>query len=152
MTSIRGLAPGVQYVFAIAALAEGGGVERAARLPTDMYGRRKVGGTYAFIYLFIHSFLFIDLMSIFRSRCTYYVYRSLNFILLLFILSLQPVDGAFTSAFSVYTRIIATPLFDIDFGLFNANQTLNHSFIHQNNNVGPTGDFGTNYYIKAYFC
>jgi hypothetical protein len=43
MTSIRGLAPGVQYVFAIAALAEGGGVERAARLPTDMYGRRKVG-------------------------------------------------------------------------------------------------------------
>lgn len=57
-------------------------------------------------------------------------------------LCIQPVDGAFTSAFSVYTGIVATPLFDIDFGLFNANQTLNHSFIHQNNNVGPTGDYG----------
>jgi hypothetical protein len=42
MTSVRGLEPATQYVFSIAALAEGGGVEKAARLPTDMYGRREV--------------------------------------------------------------------------------------------------------------
>lgn len=38
-TSIRGLEPATQYVFAIAALAEGGSTG-AAKLPTDLYGRR----------------------------------------------------------------------------------------------------------------
>ena len=38
-TSIRGLEPSTQYVFSIAALAEGGSTG-AAHLPTDLYGRR----------------------------------------------------------------------------------------------------------------
>ena len=41
-TSIRGLAPATEYVFAIAALSEGAFPERAANLPTDLYGRRLV--------------------------------------------------------------------------------------------------------------
>lgn len=36
-TSVRGLQPGTEYAFAIAAVAEGAG---AAALPTDLYGRR----------------------------------------------------------------------------------------------------------------
>lgn len=39
-TSIRGLKPGTEYVFAIAAMSEGAYHERSASLPTDLYGRR----------------------------------------------------------------------------------------------------------------
>jgi len=39
-TSIRGLQPGTEYVFAIAAMSEGAVQEHAASLPTDLYGRR----------------------------------------------------------------------------------------------------------------
>eukprot|EP01041_Mallomonas_annulata_P008232 gene8232-16928_t len=39
-TSIRGLQPGTEYVFAIAALSEGAVIEKSASLPTDLYGRR----------------------------------------------------------------------------------------------------------------
>ncbi|CAM9989648.1 unnamed protein product, partial [Ectocarpus fasciculatus] len=44
-TSIRGLEPSTQYVFAIAALAEGGSTD-AAHLPTDLYGRRAPAKNY----------------------------------------------------------------------------------------------------------
>jgi hypothetical protein len=37
---VRGLAPGTEYVFAIAPLSEGAFPEGAANLPTDLYGRR----------------------------------------------------------------------------------------------------------------
>tara|TARA_A100001015_G_C15025406_1_gene730229 strand:+ start:1343 stop:2833 length:1491 start_codon:yes stop_codon:yes gene_type:complete len=39
-TSVRGLKPGTGYVFAIAAISEGVFHEKAANLPTDLYGRR----------------------------------------------------------------------------------------------------------------
>ena len=39
-TSIRGLQPNTEYSFAIAAISEGAHHERAASLPTDLYGRR----------------------------------------------------------------------------------------------------------------
>lgn len=39
-TSVRGLRPGTEYVFAIAAMSEGAFHEQAALLPTDLYGRR----------------------------------------------------------------------------------------------------------------
>ena len=39
-TSIRGLKPGTEYVFAVAAISEGVVHERAANLQTDLYGRR----------------------------------------------------------------------------------------------------------------
>ena len=39
-TSVRGLTPGTEYVFAIAPMAEGAYHEKAASLPTDLYGRR----------------------------------------------------------------------------------------------------------------
>ncbi len=39
-TSVRGLTPGTEYVFAIAPMAEGAYHEQSASLPTDLYGRR----------------------------------------------------------------------------------------------------------------
>lgn len=44
MTSVRGLSPGTEYVFAIAAVSEGAYHERSASLPTDLYGRRDLTG------------------------------------------------------------------------------------------------------------
>ena len=41
-TSVKGLEPNTEYVFAIAAISEGATHERAASLPTDLYGRRDV--------------------------------------------------------------------------------------------------------------
>jgi hypothetical protein len=38
-TSVRGLTPGTEYIFAIAAIAEGA-IQQTAILPTDLYGRR----------------------------------------------------------------------------------------------------------------
>mmetsp|Transcript_6182 Transcript_6182/g.8636 ORF Transcript_6182/g.8636 Transcript_6182/m.8636 type:complete len:1059 (+) Transcript_6182:817-3993(+) len=49
-TSVRGLEPATEYVFAIAAIAEG---HTSANLPTDLYGRRDVvGGGDSFIGTF----------------------------------------------------------------------------------------------------
>ena len=39
-SSVRGLQPATEYVFAIAAIAEGAHNEKAAHLATDLYGRR----------------------------------------------------------------------------------------------------------------
>jgi hypothetical protein len=40
-TSVRGLTPGTEYIFAIAAISEGAVKEQSAILPTDLYGRRE---------------------------------------------------------------------------------------------------------------
>lgn len=40
-TSVRGLEPATEYVFAVAAMSEGAFNEASAALPTDLYGRRK---------------------------------------------------------------------------------------------------------------
>lgn len=44
-TSIRGLEPGTEYIFAIAAVSEGSYHERAATWPTDLYGRRDLSSS-----------------------------------------------------------------------------------------------------------
>jgi len=43
-TSVRGLMPNTEYIFAIAAVSEGAHHEKSANLPTDLYGRRKLTG------------------------------------------------------------------------------------------------------------
>eukprot|EP01038_Epipyxis_sp_PR26KG_P006359 gene6359-8759_t len=91
-TSIRGLEPATEYVFAIAAMSEG---SHNAKLPTDLYGRR------------------------------------------------SPTPDAMLSAFSIYTNITATLLFDFDFGIFGANMTLNNSGSTYSNSLGPTGQYGS---------
>ena len=93
-TSVRGLKPATEYVFAIAPIAEGAYHEQSASLPTDLYGRR------------------------------------------------NPVDGAMIGTFSPYTNVTATVLFDFDFGLFNANKTLNSSGSTESASLGATGMWG----------
>jgi hypothetical protein len=97
-SSVRGLTPDTEYVFAVAAVSEGVHHEKSANLPTDLYGRRKLTG------------------------------------------------NAMVGAFSAYTNVTATFLWDVDFSFFNANVTTNSGgakgakFM---SSKGPTGQVGS---------
>jgi len=93
-TSVRGLEPATEYIFAVAPMAEGAFVERSASLETDLYGRR------------------------------------------------SPTPDALIGTFSPYTNVTATLYWDFDFGLFNANMTLNGSAVQPAASLGPTGVWG----------
>ena len=73
-TSVRGLSPGTEYVFAIAALSEGAFPEAAANQPTDLYGRREqvrtAGGSFVgsfSVYTNVTATLGADIDYIFFS-------------------------------------------------------------------------------------
>ena len=93
-TSIRGLEPATEYIFAVAPMAEGAFSEKSASLETDLYGRR------------------------------------------------DPTHDALIGTFSPYTNVSATMLYDFNFGLFNANATLNASAVENVSSNGPTGVWG----------
>ena len=54
-----------------------------------------------------------------------------------------PVPGGFIAEFSAYTNVSATTLWDFDFGVFNANMSVNSSGSTSTNSLGPTGMFGS---------
>jgi hypothetical protein len=152
-TSIRGLSPGIEYVFAIAAIAEGiyetaetASTDSTELLPTDLYGRRA--------HLTSETLTALSYSNLYGSSyaATAMYSNNNNGNGALSYEALYLADSVL-STFSEYTNVTATTQHDLHFSFFNANQTLNNSAAisgtwdgvgyNSGNSNGPTGQYGS---------